>query len=119
MEDRRCKLGLQGRWNSRRRAQRGRSPTTPGHESCGDRARACAHVVEIGDPGRDHQRARHHPRDRFARLVGCLPQAIAARLLIALERPVEHRDPIEPRREAKAKKGGGGPSSATNEMVPR
>ena len=51
---------------------------------------------EVGDPGRDHQRAREHPRDRLPRVVGRLAEAIAAGLLVALEGLVEDGDPIEP-----------------------
>src|SRR5205085_4531474 len=66
----------------------------------GDRVRAGLERAlaggEVGDPGRDHQRARKHPRNRLAVLVGRLPEAITARLLIPLERLVEHGDALDP-----------------------
>jgi hypothetical protein len=51
---------------------------------------------EVGDPRRDHQRARQHARDRLAELFGGLLRPVLLHLLVALERLGEEGDPLEP-----------------------
>ena len=48
---------------------------------------------ELGDAGRDHQAPRTDPRDRLAGLIGIGAEAVPPRLLVAVERLGEHRDP--------------------------
>ena len=58
----------------------------------GPGSRRRSRVANSGNPGRDHQRSRHDPLDRLAPLVGGLAEAVSVRLLIALERALEHGD---------------------------
>ena len=90
-------------------------------------------VAKSGIPGGTISERGTIRDDRLARLVGRLPQAIAARLLVALEGPVEHRDPLQPldarhpvpaghdqpQRESRAGAGAAGRSSRRPAAPPR
>ena len=52
--------------------------------------------VEVGDPGRDHQRAGPHPAERLAGGAVRVVEPVADALLVALERLLQQGDPRQP-----------------------